>query len=225
MVAFTDLLALMLTFFVLMFSMSTVKHDAWDALVTALTRQLNTVQQWRDPRLESERTVPRVDEARAFDLDYLAGVLEDKFNRNSEGSPVVVSRLDDRLVVSLSGDYIFGSGTADLETAGVQAAQAITGALSVIANRVDVVGHTGVSADPESGEYASAWDLSLARAVVFANAMTAAGYPFRINAYGLAASRYFEIAPDASDETRARMARRIDLVIRDAKASEVADAS
>lgn len=225
MIAFTDLLALMLTFFVLMFSMSTVKHDAWDALVAALTRQLNTEQHWRDPRLESERTVPRLEETRAFDLDYLAGVLEDKFARANASSLIVVTRLDDRLVVSLPGDFVFASSSADIDGGGRLAARVLTDALSVIANRIDVVGHAGDSGDSSGGGYASAWDLSLARAIVFANEMTAAGYPYRIKAYGLAASRYFELGTDMSEEQRAQMARRVDLVIREVKASEVADAS
>ena len=44
-VTFTDLVALMLTFFVMLFSMTNVKVDRWDELTDALSRSLNVVRE------------------------------------------------------------------------------------------------------------------------------------------------------------------------------------
>lgn len=41
MVTFTDLVSLMLTFFVLLFSMSSLQMDEWDAMIDTLTQSLN----------------------------------------------------------------------------------------------------------------------------------------------------------------------------------------
>ena len=42
----TDLLALMLAFFVLVFSMSQIRLDAWESLVEAMTDRLSPREEW-----------------------------------------------------------------------------------------------------------------------------------------------------------------------------------
>ena len=48
MVTFTDLVSLMLTFFVMLFSMSSVKVDVWEKIIDALNRTVDPVVIARD---------------------------------------------------------------------------------------------------------------------------------------------------------------------------------
>jgi chemotaxis protein MotB len=49
MVIFTDLVSLMLTFFVLLFAMSSVQFDRWKAMTEALSQTLNPARERADP--------------------------------------------------------------------------------------------------------------------------------------------------------------------------------
>lgn len=220
MVTFTDLLALMLAFFVLMFSMTTVKYDAWDALIRAISDQLSSKDHWRDPSLGQARSVPRVLTTSAVDLGYLANIMRKKFDdqENLDGSWLRL--MDHRIVLSLPGQLAFESGSAELNERGLEMAAALASALNRVGNHIDIFGHTDPLPVSANSEYASNWDLSLARAVTFANAMSDAGYPYLIDAYGLAESRYYELPRELSDSARADLARRVDLVVREERAKE-----
>jgi chemotaxis protein MotB len=224
MVTFTDLLALMLTFFVLIFSMTTVKYDAWDALIAAITDQLSSGENWRDPSLSEDRSVPRVFAVNAMDLGYLARILEEKFADEPHLQNNWLRRMDDRIVLSLPGDLVFESGSAALNRRGRSLAAALASALNNVANRVDVFGHTDPRPLSGRGGFDSNWELSLARAVSFAAAMSRAGYPYLIDAYGLAESRYYELPQDLGENEKAALARRVDLVVREESAKEATGA-
>jgi chemotaxis protein MotB len=220
MVTFTDLLALMLAFFVLIFSMTTVKYDAWDALIAAITDQLSSKDRWRNPNLAQSRSVPRTLTGRAVDLGYLANVLREKFEEHENLDGNWLRLMDDRIVLSLPGRLAFQSGSAELNDSGRTMAASLAASLNLVANRIDVFGHTDPTPVSALSQYDSNWELSLARAVSFANAMADAGYPYLIGAYGLAESRYYELPRELSDSARANLARRVDLVVREERANE-----
>lgn len=220
MVTFTDLLALMLAFFVLIFSMTTVKYDAWDALISAITDQLSSKDRWRDPSLGETRSVTRVLTANAVDLGYLANILQKKFEDQEDLDGNWLRLMDHRIILSLPGRLAFESGSAELNDRGRAMAASLASALNLVGNHIDVFGHTDPVPVSGLSQYASNWELSLARAVSFANAMADAGYPYLIDAYGLAESRYYELPRDLSDSARANFARRVDLVVREERAKE-----
>jgi len=220
MITFADLLALLLALFVLLFSMSTVKREAWDALVIALKEQLNPVLRWSEPMLQRERQMPRAFTAGAVDLDYLAGLLREKFDDQGLLASAVVQRLDDRVVISLPAALLFRPADANLATDGQRVATALAGALNRIANRIAIVGHTDPRPLHDNAVYPSNWELSLARATGLANAMYAAGYPYALQAYGAADGRYYDISRSRSRAERHRLARRVDLMLHQDKAAE-----
>jgi len=220
MITFADLLALLLALFVLLFSMSTVKQEAWEALVAALADQLNPVLRWTDPLLQFDRQMPRVFTTSAVNLDYLASLLREKFAEDAVLRDAIVQRLDDRVVVSLPASLLFAPADAALSAGGTHVAAAVAGALNRVANRIAVVGHSDPTPLDDDAGYASNWELSLARAVSVANAMTAAGYPFPLQAFGAADGRYYDIAQSLPRAERHQLARRVDLVLHRTPAGE-----
>ena len=220
MITFADLLALLLALFVLLFSMSTVKREAWDALVVALKEQLNPILRWSEPSLQDQRQMPRTLTTAAVDLDYLAGLLREKFADRGALAQAVVQRLDDRVVISLPATLLFRPADAGLAREGREVATALAGALNRIANRIAIVGHTDPRPLHDSAAYPSNWELSLARATGLARAMHAAGYPYALQAFGAADGRYYDISRALSRSERHRLARRVDLVLHQDKAAE-----
>lgn len=214
MVTFADLLSLVLTFFVLLFSMSTVKEDEWDGVVESFAERLNPANVSQEtPFYVAEFNISTIETRQAIDLDYLFRVVTEKISRTQDLPPIVVRRLDDRLVLSLPSDLLFAPGDAEIHEQ-YQSAIALLGSIiSPIDNRVDVIGHS----DPtpiSTSKYPSNWELSLGRAMSIADMLLGAGYPHHINRYGLADSRYELLPKSVVENERNMLARRVDIEIR-----------
>ena len=168
--------------------------------------------------------MPRDLTSSAVDLGYLTKVLREKFVDHDELQGNWLRLMDDRIVLSLPGELVFDSGSATLNEDGRAVAGALATALNLVGNRIDIFGHTDPRPVSAGSRYASNWELSLARAVAFAHAMSTAGYPYLIDAYGLAESRYYELPRDLDESAKAKLARRVDLVVREERAKEATGA-
>jgi chemotaxis protein MotB len=211
MITFTDLITLMLTFFVLLFSMSNVKLDKWKNMIDALSLSLNPSQSKSIAVSTTKFNISTVFRKRAVNLDYLASILQetvsaDPFLRRSQ-----LIRFEDRLVIALPGDLLFKQGSAVITKRARGALFDLGGILRNIGNRVGVNGYSE-PAQPKGGEYASNWELSLGRAAAVANELRRSGYPDDITAYGYSDSRFNRL-PKAAKNKRRAMARRVDIVI------------
>lgn len=213
-VIFSDMLALLLAFFVLLFSMSTVDSGAWQAMVGSLAQRLNPVGLTKEQKLEEPPEIPRLLLPRAANLDYLQSVLEQKTESEPVLANAVMQRLDDRLVISLPADFLFPVGGAALTDIGRRSAQVLGDMLHLVGNQIDVNGHTDPKIMAAGGEFRSNWDLSLARAVAVARALQDGGYERPVVAYGLADSRFDDIEVALGRAARMTLARRVDVVVR-----------
>lgn len=210
-VTFTDLVMLILTFFVLLFSMSNVKVDRWEQMIDALSQTLNPAKTQPLLAPTAEFNIGTIFRKRAINLDYLKGVIE----KNIAGDPLLgeaqLVRMEDRLVVALPGDLLFRPGRAVMTASARQALFGLGGILRNIGNQIGVNGHSS-PVPPEGDAYASNWELSVARAAAVANALRRAGYTDNIVAYGYSDSRYGELA-DLPEERRKALAHRVDIVV------------
>jgi len=211
MITFTDLVSLMLTFFVMLFAMSNVKIDKWDSMIDALSQSLNATDSKAVVISSAQYNVPTIVRKRAINLDYLAAVLEKAAAEDEVLSHGRIMRMEDRLIVALPGDLLFAPDRAALSDKARGAVFSLGGVLRNISNRIGVEGHTD-PVSPKGGPYASNWELSLARAAAVANALRHAGYPEDIIAYGFADSRY-SLLPEFPEKRRRALARRVDIVV------------
>ncbi len=210
-ITFTDLVSLMLTFFVLLFSMSTIRTDHWDSIIDALSQSLNPSSTRAHMAATSDFNIATLFRKRAINLDYLTSVLQDASNKDELLSDSRLMRFDDRLVVALPGDLLFEAGKAVLTEKARRAMFNFGGVLRNIGNQIGINGHTDPS--PPTGEdYESNWELSIARAAAVANALRHSGYTENIVAFGYASSRFDEL-PDMPPAERQALARRVDIVI------------
>lgn len=210
MVIFTDLVSLMLTFFVLLFSMSSVQVDRWKEMVDALSQTLNPAREKVDPVPVAPYNIATLSLRRAVNLDYLGAVLNDLMRQDEVLVHSRILGLEDRLIVALAGDLVFDPGEAGLSERGRHALFVLGGVLRNVGNQVGVNGYT--DSTPPGGAYASNWELSLARAATVANALKRSGYGEDIVAYGYADSRLKQLAGMPAEQ-RASLARRVDIVI------------
>ena len=210
-VTFTDLVSLMLTFFVMLFSMSNVKVDKWETLTDTLSRSLNPADRSTPITATARLNIATIMRKPAINLDYLFSVLQETVAGDQLLSQSQILRLDDRLIIAFPGDLLFERGRAKLSPRAQDAIFNLGGVLRNVGNRIGVNGHT----DPvpiESGAYTSNWELSLARAAAVADALKRSGYTEDLTAYGFADSRFSQL-PDLPAKERHALGRRVDIVI------------
>jgi len=211
MIIFTDLVSLMLTFFVLLFSMSAVKVEAWNKAVSALSQSLKPSERTAQIERGSSFDISTLSMRRAINLDYLTSVLNkamasDELLKNSQ-----LMRLEDRLVIGLPGDRLFQADNAVLSKDANKALSNLGGVLRNIGNQIGTNGHTDPT--PLTGsQYTSNWELSMGRATAVANALKRSGYKEDIISFGYASSRFKEL-PEIPEAERRVMGRRIDIVV------------
>lgn len=183
-ITFTDLVSLMLAFFVMLFAMSGVNVESWNAIGQSLTRTLDPSRPPPPPPPVAARNVPMAARPPALDLDYLAAL----FHRVRQDSPELVevqlARVPDGLILVLRPGDIFEGGGVRLSPAAAETLSAVGRILSNFSNRIGVRARSNPAKTLEAG-YPSAWELALVRAAVVANALRAAGYIREIAAYGL----------------------------------------
>ncbi|NQU60526.1 MAG: OmpA family protein [Rhodospirillales bacterium] len=211
-ITFTDLVALMLTFFVMVFAMSSVKVSKWQNVIDSLSQTLRPTQEKTVPAATSSFNIGTIFRKRAINLDYLASVLAESFEGHALLSNGRLMRLEDRLIISLPGDLLFETGQAETTERGREAMFVLGGVLRNIGNSIGINGHAGPEA-AVGGGYASEWELTTARAAAVANVLSHSGYTEDITAYGYGASRAGDLS-DLPEPTRTSLNRRIDIVVR-----------
>ncbi len=215
MLVFADLLSLMLTFFVLMFSMNSVQVEDWKAVVHTLSDRLNPKPSLIQEKPYDGHEQSQVEVPLARSLDYLNTVITQKLASDPVLSQARVRLLDDRLAISIPSDLLFRTDSAEIADKKVRAAIAdLATLLSRIDNRISVIGYTDPS--PVVGtKYTSHWELSIDRALSIARILVANGYRQPVPAYGYGGNRFGHLLKGLPAELQSRLSRRVDIVVRE----------
>ena len=111
-ISFSDLTALMLTFFVMMFSMSSIKEGKWDELVQTFNSSFSP------QRVEQRTAALGIDSFRigyGQNLDYMAKTLPKTFEGLELLSQVKFGQNQNRLMLYLGSDVQFTQKTVNLK--------------------------------------------------------------------------------------------------------------
>lgn len=212
-ITFTDLVALMLAFFVMLFSMSTLDGVKWRQFAGAPSDSLEQAASGTPAR--ASRNIALADPERGRDLDYLATLLTGQLASEPRLADAILQRRDDRVVISLPDGLLFEpNGATPSERAGA-ALFSLGGILRNLPNRIEVEGHTDPN-PPDPDRYASNWALSLLRAEAVAAALRQAGYSRPITVRGYGASRFERLSPRLDPLQRNALGRRVDVVVHEA---------
>jgi chemotaxis protein MotB len=211
MFTFADLVSLMLTFFVLLFAMSGVKDDRWQAVVDTLSHSLNPTID--DPAKSGAalRNIEQVTPREAISLPYLSSLFEAVVADTPLLKAATVRLTGDRLVLSLPADAIFSGGGTAISPAAMPVMKSIGEVLNGLTNQLAVAVHTSPMAEGGNA-FRSNWEFSLARAAAVANHLRSVGVGQRIRIYGMADGRFDDL-PELPPAERLVSARRIDIVI------------
>lgn len=216
-ISFTDIMALMLTFFVLLYSMSSTDDSDWQDITVTLQKNFSRSLAGAYNRGEQDTVdVSRLNLNRALDLRYLQALMGKFIEEEEALENIELKPVGRGLMISFPHDLIFKSGSAGISDEGYDSIYALALTLSKIRNRIEILGHTDPEVSSSSyAEYSSNWDLSLARASNVAAAFRKVGYDRPIMVRGLASAMYDSISDNEPEEVRLGMSRRVDIMIMD----------
>lgn len=214
MVSFTDVMALMLTFFVMLFAMSHPKEENWEEFSTAVNKEFNKFYGKPLNRAHVDTiSIAKIDRNQALDLNYLQAILSGILEEESMLKDVQLIMQPHSLVISFPDSLLFNAGDSALKDSGSRALYAIGATLMRIRNRIEVSGHADPRPVSVKSRYNSNWELSLARALSVAAALENVGYQKSILVRGHSSGRYTDLPEYIAESQRLDLARRVDVVI------------
>lgn len=170
------------------------------------SRLKQTVQDMQKAMQELDRRKAAAEKRVAAYKDMLS-----RFQQLIDAGTLKVKIADGRMVVELATDILFGSGSAKLSEAGLQAVTEVATVLQSIPDkRYQVEGHTD-NVPIKTNQFPSNWELASARALTVVRAMLEAGLePQRVSAASF--GEYQPVSSNAEDEGKAQN-RRIEIVV------------
>ena len=212
-ITFADLAAVMVAFFVLLFSMSEVDSDKWEGATTSFDRQFRISESLVTPRpVETANVTQRVEDP-ALDLRYLERIVGEQLTTQDTLKEMRMVVGLDRIALDFPGELVFANGRVGVSAAGRQSLFILGGLFSSIDNQVAVVGHAVPEAAAD-GQANIDWELSLVRAARIARALRSAGYSRTIEVQGRSGSRFVGAIPvAASAGPREIPVRRIEIIV------------
>lgn len=187
-VTFTDLAALLVAFFVLLFSMAEVDSEKWQGTTSAFDRQFRMSDTTVTPRpVETSNITQRI-EVPALDLGYLARVIDEQVKANPALHDVRLAANSDRLVLDFPGALVFADGRIGVSQSGLQVLFVLGGLFAGIDNEIIVVGDAP-TLPSGSGPASIGWQTSLERGARVARALRSTGYSRPIVVQGRIGSR------------------------------------
>jgi chemotaxis protein MotB len=165
MVTYGDLMSLLMTFFVLLLSFSTINEEEFKEALLSLKGALGVLPRHQSVislRQPSQR-MPRMPQ----DMEVVARQIMEQLQMLNRDADVEMTYDDNRggLRIVLPSELLFGSGNADLVTEAYPVLRVVADVLTDLPDpRVEVRGHTDNMPLRNAPQFADNWDLSYARA-------------------------------------------------------------
>ena len=217
MTTYSELVTLLLCFFVLLFSFSVIDAKKFEAIIRSFQGSLSVLDsgktidedQYISQALQSNRLLREQQEAES--MEWLYRQLDEYIQQNNLEGTVVLGVEERGLLIRFKDQVLFDSGKAIIRKDGEPIVQSIGEILKQNDRAIRGEGHTD-NVPMHSLLYPSNWELSTARAVnvvkFFIEKVGIA--PTRLSAAGY--SEYHPIADNDTAENRQKN-RRVDVVI------------
>lgn len=212
-ITYADLITLLMVFFIVMYAMSNVNAQKYQALASSLKSGFNqnsgtnmitnykgeSILNAMDKKIKEDQALKEVQKK----------VMEYAKKNNLDES--IRLTLNERgLVISMIDNVLFNSGEAQLTIQARSILDHVVNIIDVLPNNILVEGHTD-NVPISTERFPSNWELSTSRATEVVEFLVHRNIsPRRLSAAGY--SEYHPVVPNDSDENRA-LNRRVDIVI------------
>ena len=217
-----DMVTLLLCFFVLLYSMSTISEDKWKALVQsfnpnaqpAATEVDGSDGPYSDPDIGDEN--PGLEQKQIEDMmDELMAALQQYSKQDGLASAISVTMEGGRIFVSLTDKAMFYGNQAVMRPGAEEILQGVCGILDkskAAIEEIEIQGHTAQLYDDRPNDPEGDWDLASRRATVvtiFLNEHSTI-HPARLKSVGL--GQWHPVSDNQGEEGKAPN-RRVQIVI------------
>lgn len=232
---FSDLMSLLLTFFILLFSMSTVSEEHFRQAAESLRAALigsssdgildhngQTIADFEFDSLDGNSDLPALNDQGELEGSNQENVIPEEVNElyetvmgymEAEGieSEVTITRDAEGVYIDIKEAVLFSPGSAIITSSGRETLGTLAGLFDLFDNQLIIEGFTD-DVPMNTSQFPSNWELSTARAVSVLRYLSEAyGLdPSRLSATGYGEHR--PIVPNDSEENRAQN-RRVNMVI------------
>ncbi len=214
-ITFTDVMALMLTFFVLLYAMSEPQEEKWDNITRGLSSKFEQFDaKTFNAGSQDVINIDKISTSKALPLTYLKTLTAELMKeKNIEG--VSITENGKRLVISLPSELLFNVGAAEISLEGKKLLYTLGDILSRIKNNIEITGHSDPTPMNADARFTNNWQLSLARAAAVASMFRSIGYDRAMTVRGLSSGRFDEMPQDLSQEKKFELSRRVDIIVLD----------
>jgi len=210
-VTYGDMMSLLLTFFILLVSFSSIQESKFKEAMESLQGALGVLDKYPTALDFKTRIVPTPRQTDSSEIYYMIRKVEQYLVNAKLDKAVDVSLEKDGVRIRIKDQLMFASGSASLRAAAHPVLDKVAELIDGAGQEVDVTGHTD-TVPIHSERYPSNWDLSAARAVSVARYLQARGIdPRRLRAVGC--GPYQPLADNATPAGRARN-RRVEIFMR-----------
>ncbi len=212
-VTFADLNSLLLVFFILLISMSTIDIKKARMALDSLKKAFGVLNSGQSTKIGKQLVVPEPDmqSSKATIKKRLSG-LKNFINTMGLSRLVVINEGDRGIVVTIQNRLLFDKGSAKLKNEAKIVLDKLSNIIKLLPEgvRVAVQGNTD-NLPTKTKRYASNWELSIARALAVVKYFIRydSVSPVKLSAEGF--GQYNPIATNATAEGRERN-RRVDIV-------------
>ncbi|OIR62174.1 flagellar motor protein MotS [Bacillus sp. FMQ74] len=214
MVTFTDLITLVLVFFILLFSMSQIDLQKFKAAVDSIQKEGGGLQP-DQTSIEKKKTPPSEAKKQADQQDQLLKKVNTYIKDNHLKAQMTAKRDERGVVLVLQEAVLFDTGEAKVLKNAETLLHQIAVLLQTIPNDIQVEGHTD-SRNISTYRYPSNWELSAARASGVIQYFTSKE---KLPSKRFIAVGYADTKPVKDNKTNEHMKenRRVEIVIKKSK--------
>lgn len=202
--SFGDMMSLLLCFFVLLLSMSTMDAKKIEQAIGSLAGALSILDGGRRPEVSKTKNEQRIPSSKTDDMSDSRKIMQESVKdmnqmlKAANNQQIVVKDAENGFIIRLPASILFQKGSAELENEdGILFLRRIAMIMSKMPSHLiaDVIGHTDDTPVSENSKFKSNWELSSARAVSVVEELLRNGVePKRLMASGRA-----EFIPVASN--------------------------
>lgn len=223
---FADMMSLLLAFFVLLFSFSSIQESKFQAAMASLQGALGVMDTYPTiPIHDNFEHVPDM-QRKLEGVNKKVEELKKQMEALKKSDDVKVSRSEKGMAIRLDSKFLFDSSSANLKSEANEVLDGVFDSLKDLPNEVCVEGHTD-NLPISSSQFPSNWELSVARASAIIRYFESKGMdPRRMKAVGHGEWR--PVVKNDSPENRQKNRRVeifVDLLEPEEKSSTLVDQS
>lgn len=211
MVTFADLMTLLLTFFVLLLSMSTLDTQKIKLALGSLRGALGVVEGGGQPR-EGRKEMSRLTRIAQGERELMTTIerVVKKQNDKVSNDFIQLGHKDDKVFIAIPDSLLFAPGSTEVLPTAYPFLDDLAGTLAGGSAVAEFIGHADDSAP--SGFYASNWEVSAARALSVLQYVQESG---GVEGYRFKASAHAQYLPRSVNDTPVGRAsnRRVEVVM------------